>query len=202
MTSHHLRHLKDLLHRTVSSEDGALGRLAGIAFDSVAWKVDHVIVSDPQQSREPLIVPVQFFRSIDDERRQLHFDVAGKVLLSAGSYGSGNVEGLPLFDAAGLLGRTLYGRDEPAGKIHDLLVNVDSWKLRYLVVQTGAGQVLTDVEWCSALDRDGRLTIDLPAAAVAAAPPYPGLEALSSGYEEMLYRHYTSRKYATDGSRA
>ena len=199
MLSHRLRKLTDLLHFTIASEEGPLGTLAGIAFDPDAWSVEHVVAADPAEARESLIVPVRFFHAIDDKSRELRFSTDSGVLLSASGYRTGRVSGSPLFDAASLLGRTLHGCDRAVGEVQDMLVNIDSWKLRYLVVQTGGHRVLTDVEWCSSVDGGrGRVVVDLPAAAILEAPPYPGLEQLSSGHEEALYRHYTRRRYATN----
>ncbi len=75
-------------------------------------------------------------------------------------------------------------------------MNVDVRRLRYLVIETGSRCVLTDIEWCSSFDDcKGRPIVDLPAEAITTAPPYQALEELCSGYEEALYRHYTSRAY-------
>ena len=200
MTSHHLRQLRDLLQFTVVSEGGPLGKLAGLLFDPADWTIRNVIVAERGNDREPIRVPVRFFRSIVDERRELCFDVAGEVLLSHGDQQIGGLSHSALIDAASVLGRSVAGCDDVAGSIDDLIVNIDVWQLRYLVVRTDAGRVLTDVEWCSSFDGDSPcLMLDLPAEAVTGAPPYKGLDELCIGYEELLYRHYTSRKHAGDG---
>lgn len=200
MTRHHLRQLRDLLHFTVVSEGGPLGKLAGLIFDPADWTIRNVIVAERGNDREPIRVPVRFFRSIVDERRELCFDVAGEVLLSHGDHQIGGPPQSPAIDAADLPGRSVAGCDDVAGSVDDLIVNVEVWQLRYLVVRTDAGRVLTDVEWCSSFDGDSPcLVLDLPAAAVTGAPLYEGLDKLCIGYEELLYRHYTSRKNAGDG---
>ena len=51
------------------------------------------------------------------------------------------------FDACTLIGRTVHGRDGPAGRLGDLLINVELWVLRYLVIDTDERRVLTDIEW-------------------------------------------------------
>ncbi len=200
MTSHHLRQLQDLLRFTVVSEDGPLGKLAGLVFDPADWQIRHAVVAAQGTNREPVLVPIRFFRSIADKRKELHFDIAGEVLLSPGGLRGGRLAQPPLADAANMLGWLVAGRDEPAGRIDDIVVNIDIWRLRYLVVRTDAGRVLTDAEWCSSFRGSGPcVTLDLQAAAVTGAPPYQGLDELSIGDEEVLYRHYTSRKYAGDG---
>ncbi|MGD8978043.1 MAG: hypothetical protein PVG91_10600, partial [Gammaproteobacteria bacterium] len=162
MTSHHLRQLRDLLQFTVITEGGPLGKLAGLLFDPADWKIRNVIVAERGNDREPVRVPVRFFRSIDDERRELFFDVAGEVLLSHGDHQISGPSHSPPIDAASVLGRSIAGCDDVAGSIDDLLVNIDVWQLRYLVVRTDSGRVLTDVEWCSSFDGDSRcLRLDL-----------------------------------------
>ena len=203
MTSHHLRQLRDLLRFSVVSEDGPLGRLTGLVLDPADWKIRHAVVADEGADGESVMVPVRFFRSIADKRGELHFDIAGEVLLSPGGLRGGGLAQPPLVDAMNVLGRKVAGCDEAAGLIEDLIVNIDSWQLRYLVIQTVTGRVLTDVEWCASFGGEGPgVSLDLPAAAVTAAPPYHGLDELSIGDEEVLYRHYTSRKYATEANAA
>ena len=108
-----------------------------------------------------------------------------------------------IMDAAALLGRSVEGCDDVAGTVENLLVNVSAWQIRYLVIRANEQLALTDIEWCSSCGGDsGPLRIDRPAAAVASAPPYQDLSELCSGYEEALYRHYTSRAFDTQGDAA
>jgi hypothetical protein len=194
MISHQLRQLRDLLGYSVMSGDKPLGKLTGLAFDPADWAIRAAVVDDPVTSRDLVQIPIGLFRALADERRELCFDYAGEAVLPAGGPG----HSVPA-EAAALLGRQVAGGGQVAGSIDDLIVNIDSWQLRYLVVRTGTGRVLTDIEWCSSLGEDGQcLSLDLPAAAVTGAPPFEGLDRLCIGHEEALYRHYTSRKYAGD----
>ena len=188
------------LQATLISVAVQIGTVSSVgAFDPADWAIRSAVVANHLTLRESIQVPIGLFRALADEREELYFDDACDAVLPADGPGQ-----TLLADAADLLGRSVAGGgDQVAGSIDDLLVNIDLWKLRYLVVSTGPGRVLTDIEWCASVGGEGQcLSIDLPAAAVTGAPPFEGLDRLCIGYEEELYRHYTSRKYVSDGELA
>jgi hypothetical protein len=132
-------------------------------------------------------------RDLDTDACNLAVDVADELSEPAQLYRPDTLAGSTQYDAVELIGRPIEGEDARAGRIVDLLVNVQTWQLRYFVIAAGQRLVLTDVEWASSLTKGGdEVRLDLPAGAVATAPRYEGLGELCSGYEEALYRHYTS----------
>ena len=170
--THHLREVRDLCGYRIVGASRPLGTLSGLVFDPVTWKVGRFVVYRGDMQRDRVMVPVQRFRSIDDGRRELLVEAPDATLDSAEPYRPERLAGARLIDTSSLIGKTLDGRDGPVGTISDLLVNVDVWTLRYLIVESGSKRALTDIEWCSSLNDGKRPCIDLPAEAIATAPPY------------------------------
>jgi len=198
MIKHYLREFLDLGNYGIVGLGTTPAKLETLVFDAADWSVSGFIVSDDSTAGEPVKLTPSMFRSIDDEARLLHFDTSVEAIVEwAPSSGVG--EATTLYDARELLDRDINGTDVTAGRIVDLLVNVNLWQMRYFVIDTGGRRVLTDIEWASSLSRGtAQPAIDLPGKAVATAPAYEHLDELCSGYEEALYRHYTRRVYATN----
>lgn len=196
---HFLREVAELCNYRVVDSRKPLGSLAGLVFDPKGWHVKQFEISALQSPNKPVFASFQTFRSLDDERRQLEIDLGDKPLSIAAPDPSKTLSAAGLASTGSLIGQTINGRDGPAGMIVDLLVNVDIWQLRYLVIESETGRALTDIEWCVSVGAGEQPpSVDLPAEAIAMAPPYRDLHELCSGYEEALYRHYTSRTYADD----
>lgn len=196
MIRHHLRELRDLCNYSVIGVAGIRPVLTGLVFDAQDWSIRSFVVNRNAPEREPVVVPQSCFRSLDDDRRELRLDLDDQFLDSAERFRPEALVKSTKFDAVTLIGQTIDGRNGPAGKVSDLLINVDLWVLRYFVIDTDSRRVLTDIEWASSLAQGKeRLVVDLPAEAIATAPPYEHLSKLSTGDEEALYRHYTRTAY-------
>ncbi len=203
MIKHHLRELRGLIGCKVVLGDSAPGELAGLVVNPDDWRIMSGVVAISATPQQAVVIPVRLFGALDDERRTLHLDGSEAALRSSAAYSPDRLAEDGLVDAAALLGRSVEGCDEVAGTVENLLVNVSAWQIRYLVIRANEQLALTDIEWCSSCGGDsGPLRIDRPAAAVASAPPYQDLSELCSGYEEALYRHYTSRAFDTQGDAA
>ncbi len=196
---HHLRELTSLHDYRVRDSRGVEGQFRGVVFDPRSWRVGRLVVNADHASEGAFFVPVQEVRSIDDEARRIEVELSERPPLSSQQDVADSLHEAGLGYSRELLGQEILGLDGSAGRITDLLINVDVWQLRYLVIAAETSTVLTDIEWCVSVGNlDTSPRIDLPATAVAAAPPYRGLDELCIGYEEALYRHYTQRAYSTD----
>ncbi len=203
MIKHHLRELRDLIGCEVVHSDSAPGKLAGLVVNPDDWRIASGVVAKSATPQQAIVVPIRLFGALDDEHRTLHLDCSEAALRSAIADSADRLAKDGLVDAAALLGRPVVGCGEAAGTVDNLLVNVSAWQIRYLVIRADTQLVLIDIEWCSSCGGDSDpLRIDRPAAAVASAPPYQDLSELCSGYEEALYRHYTSRAFDTQGDAA
>ena len=109
-------------------------------------------------------------------------------MLQADSYHMGS--------AQELMGYGVTGKDESLGKVDDLIVDDETWKLPYLVLDTGtwlsAGKkTLIATPWVVWIFfKDNEVHIDLPQDAVEGSPYYTPGTSISRSYEETLYDYY------------
>jgi sporulation protein YlmC with PRC-barrel domain len=193
---HYLRELSSLYQYRVTDPDGEVGMLTGVLFEPFSWRVSRLIVDPDAGVDRHVFVPVREIRSISEQACRIDVDHAGTRPYLSRHEVEAAVSEAGLASSDDLVGHDIQGLDGNAGRVADLLVNVDVWQLRYLVISAGAGAALTDIEWCVSIGGgDASPRIDLPAAAIATAPRYGGLDELCIGYEEALYRHYTQRAY-------
>jgi hypothetical protein len=193
-----LREYRALKRVPLLSTRGDSGTLQALAIRDADWKVVSVLAYFGKPIR---LAPEQLECSIaEDEARTIRVLEAddGAIRDDDAPIGADAIE------ADRLLGCRIVGAgDEGASaSIQDLLINLKDWYLRYFVVDTGDHAVLLHSSWVTAFVSDTScLVIDaLPVHALASAPVYPGVERLTPGFEDILYRHYTRREFAADAS--
>jgi hypothetical protein len=103
-----------------------------------------------------------------------------------------------------VVGYTLQAIDGEIGHVADLLVDEDTWAIRYMVVETGhwwAGhKVLVAPQWISGVHwSDSSVSVDLTQASVKASPVYDSAAELNRQREEGLYSHYGRSGYWAGG---
>jgi hypothetical protein len=195
---HYLRELSSLCQYRATDPDGEIGTLSGVVFDPCSCRVARLIVDTETGRDSHAFVSIEEIRSIDEKARNMDVDRATNRSRLSWHEVEVAVSEAGLAVSQDLIGQDIQGLDATAGRVADLLVNVDVWQLRYLVIVAGANTALTDIEWCVSIGgRDTSPRIDLPAAAIAKAPTYSDLGELCIGYEEALYRHYTQRAYVS-----
>ena len=94
--------------------------------------------------------------------------------------------------------------DGEIGHVQGMLVDEQSWAIRYLVANTSnwwmGHQVLVSPEWITdVLWLERRVTIDLTRQAIQDAPPYDAARALDRPEESLVYGHYGRAGYWHDG---
>ncbi len=99
-----------------------------------------------------------------------------------------------------VVGYHTHADDGEIGHVEDLLVDVETWAIRYMVVNTSnwwVGQkVLVSPEWITDVDWSHRtVSLDLTRASVKGAPPYDSTEELNRQLESGLYDHYGRSGY-------
>ena len=90
--------------------------------------------------------------------------------------------------------------DGDIGHVHGLLVDDETWAIRYLIVETSnwwlghqvliAPQWIDDVSWF-----DCKVSVDLTRQAVKDAPPYDGPGSLDRRQEMGIYEHHGRAGY-------
>lgn len=97
-------------------------------------------------------------------------------------------------------GYAIVARDGELGHVDTVLIDDQTWTIRYLVVNTGnwwsGHQVLIAPQWVERITwEDATVTLDLTRDAIQHAPPYD-VEALFDRQHEMaMYEHYGRPKY-------
>jgi hypothetical protein len=94
-----------------------------------------------------------------------------------------------------VIGYHIKANDETFGHVEDMLVDPESWAIRYLLIDTRnwwpGPPVLVGAEWASEIDWATRtLGIDMDAERIKACPPYDPGSPITRQYEKDLYRHY------------
>lgn len=92
-------------------------------------------------------------------------------------------------------GYAIAAKDGAIGKVRDVIVDRESWRVRYLTVDTGnwlAGkEVVLSVDWIESLDWvDRTVSVGVTKQAIEDSPPIGSLKELKRSYEEELYRSY------------
>ena len=102
-----------------------------------------------------------------------------------------------------VIGYHIHATDGEIGHVQGMLIDEDTWAIRYIVVNTSnwwlghqaliAPQWIKDVGWL-----DKRVSVDLTRGSVKDAPPYDPTVELNRERESGLYQHYRRPGYWTD----
>lgn len=92
-------------------------------------------------------------------------------------------------------GYAIAASDGDIGKVRDLIIDRESWKVRYFSVDTGgwfdAHEVVLAVDWVERISWSEReLIVRVTKQAIENSPPLSDLKDLKRSYEEELYRAY------------
>jgi hypothetical protein len=95
--------------------------------------------------------------------------------------------------------------DGQVGHIDNFLMDVDTWAIRYLVVNTGGWisrrevlftpKLVDKVIWAEA-----QVDVNASKTLIEAAPDYHPGETIDREYEEGLFKHYTTHPYWSEES--
>lgn len=111
-----------------------------------------------------------------------------------------------LHRATEVIGNAIAAHDGDIGHIEDLLVEADTWAIRYVVVDTRnwwpGKKVLLAPEWISTIDwTDSKARVDLDRSAIWSAPEYDASGPIDRDYERRLREHYGREAYRTPADR-
>jgi hypothetical protein len=111
-----------------------------------------------------------------------------------------------LRSAKAVTGYHIQAIDGEIGHVEGLLVDEQTWAIRYLVVNTSnwwlGHQVLVAPQWITGVHwSDESVSIDLTRASIEQAPPYESSAELNRQREMSLYDHYGRNGYWASGGR-
>ncbi len=107
-----------------------------------------------------------------------------------------------LHSIATLTGVRVHASDGEIGHVENMLLDDQTWALRYLVIDTsnwwGGQHVLVPPQWIHGVNwTDRTLAVSMTREAVKAAPPYTPESPLDREQERAIYRHYDHPGYWT-----
>jgi hypothetical protein len=99
-----------------------------------------------------------------------------------------------------IVGYHIHARDGDIGHVQGMLVDEDTWALRYLVVETTnwwrGHQVLISPNWIQSISwADSKVTVNLNRHAIKDSPRFDSTAELNRQHEMDLYRHYERLAY-------
>jgi hypothetical protein len=203
-----LRSVQDLQGVVVEGVDGQIGRARDFYFDDEAWAIRFLVVDTGAwlEGRKVLIPQIAIGRP-DRSGRVLPVSVTREQVRNgpdAAKPGSQDDPHLRSCDA--LVRYHVDATDGGIGHVEGLIVDDDSWVIRYLVVSTSGWwlghQVLIAPEWIEDIDwLEATVSVDLSRQAVKHAPAYDP-DALPDREQEIhIYQHYARPGYWGDGEK-
>jgi len=105
-----------------------------------------------------------------------------------------------LRSATEVTGYHIEATDGEIGHVEDFIVDDNSWKIRYMVVDTvnwwPGKKVVVAPEWITGVSwPDSRVSVNLSREKIKNAPEYDPRTVVSRDYEDRLYEYYSHPKY-------
>ena len=99
-----------------------------------------------------------------------------------------------------VVGYHVHANDGDVGHVRGMLVDEDTWALRYLVVDTsnwwGGHQVLVSPNWIDAISwADSKVSFNINRQAIKSSPSFDSSAELNRQHELELYQHYQRSAY-------
>lgn len=99
-----------------------------------------------------------------------------------------------------ILNYKILAEDGEIGHMEDFIVDIESWFIRYMVVDTKnwlpAKKVILSPDWIHDVSwKDTCVTVSLPKAAIESSPEYDPSAPINMEYEVRLYDYYGRPKY-------
>ncbi len=94
---------------------------------------------------------------------------------------------------------SIHAQDGEIGRVHDFVIDDESWRVRYIVVRTGVwfgSDVLLSPEWIERISFDrSEVFVNLPRSTIKDAPEYDSGAPISHAFEQRLHDHYGRKAY-------
>jgi hypothetical protein len=211
-----LRGMKDLEQYAVRATDGDIGNVSDFLFEDTSWRVRYLVVDTGGflSRREVLIRPVAFDR-VDYSANRFRLTLS---TMNVDNSPTVNVD-LPVsrqsephdrapIDRLGevtsdthlrsvraITGYHVEAKDGPTGHIRDLVVDDETWVIRYMVIATAnwwpSKSVLISPQWATHISWDERkVDLGIRRETIKAGPEWSATYPVDAGYAEELARHY------------
>jgi hypothetical protein len=201
--------------------DGEIGSLRGFFFDETSWRIHYFILDTGSwlPGRKVIISPQAFKRFDHDEKKayvsltkekiesspEVNEDEPLSQDLSARTdryynWSGGLGTSTRLQSTRDLIDSYIDAQDGDLGHVEDFIVDLESWEIRYMVVDTAnwwpGKKVLISPRWIQSLKwADKKVHVDLTKEQIKNSPEYTPGEIPARDYEERLYGHYGRSGY-------
>ena len=164
-------------------------------------RITHLAVA-PLMNRSGSIAlaPTGRVSGADDERQLIHLDMSPAELMRGGSYHRATraLKAYPSYSTDELNGCRVMARNRKCGTVVDFFVDIRRWDLRFYELTIGRKDVLVEPGWTTTIDPSNhKIDLDLPAAAITAAPAYHPGAPVNGVYCDTLHRHYLAHQNLT-----
>jgi hypothetical protein len=198
-----LLNAKALMGYNVAASDAPAGEVKDAFFDDDLWIVRHLLVDTRAWLRgREVLIDAKSVARVDTGIQKLDLSVTQKQVDESPSIETVGVgrSGAELRSVREVIGCHISARDDTFGHVEDLLIDLDGWAIRYLLVDTRnwwpGPPVLLGVEWANEVDWKARtLSVDMEAERIKACPPYDPGSPVSREYETDLHQHYGREVY-------
>lgn len=192
-----LRNMQELKSYAIGAVDGEVGKVSDIFFDEESWVVRYLVVDTGSwlTSRKVLISPYAVQRADWDDKRL-------PVSLTREQ-----VKNCPDIDTSpqvrscqSATGARTEASDGDIGHVHSMLIDEETWAIRYLVLDTSnwlkGHKVLVPPKWVNKVNwANSRISINLTRETIQNSPRYESSEDLNRSHELELYSHYGRPTY-------
>lgn len=217
-----LRSLKELEQYTVSASDGELGKVVSFLVDDAQWTVPYLSVELAGPEARKVLLSTTSLRPGDLSLPHLSLDLTRDEIRQspalelddpvsrhherglAGHYGYPDTgdgsHDVHLHGVRQVRGFQVRGRDEAIGHVDDLIVDAESWQVRYLVVDTRTWwyghKVLLALAWVGSTDwLEREVQLETSRASIKGGPSWRSSDGLDRSYERRLHDHHGKRPY-------
>ena len=147
-----------------------------------------------------VLVPVGAVRELNPESLKLALALLRAQVDHAPSKPENGADDTGVRSTHEVFGYHIRARDQTFGHLEDLLIEPETWTIRYLLIDTRnwwpGPPVLVAPDWVNHFDwLDRKLSMDVTAEQIKNCPPYDPASPPTREYETVLYRYYERREY-------
>ncbi len=178
----------------IEATDGHVGHVEDLLFSDTDWAIQSVVAGAGGWLNAHVVrLPSTAAGVPDVALRELPLRL---TRAEVESYAKPGTEPDPLLRGLdGVIGYAVHATDGDIGHVADLLVDDETWRIRYLVVETGhwwaGNKVLLVPGIVRGLDAEQQLVnVDVTRQQLKASPPYDPKVTVDRAYEEALHGYY------------
>jgi hypothetical protein len=195
-----LRNSKDFSECVVGGTDGTIGHVQDLYFDEKAWVVRYLVVATGAWlAKRIALIPPAALNGLHWTRKRLSTSLTKaqvrRDLDSSIEKPASRPPVLQLHSSNDVMNYHVHARDGHIGQVRGVLVEDETWAIRYLIVSTSdwwiGSQVLVATQWIDDVNWfSSNVTVDVACETLKNAPPYDAALPLDRWQELVVFDHY------------